>query len=94
MNVEEVSVVGSIARENVAVADALAATAPTPAAGVIEVTVGGAGIVAATSNDQTNGASSDTASVVFTDVPMRAVYAPPRTSTFVGARVARRRVAS
>lgn len=85
---EDVIVVGSIARENVALAVAVAAMPVAPSAGVRAVTVGGAGALAQVVNDQETALESGTPSEAVTAVDRRAVYVVERASGAEGVSVA------
>lgn len=74
MKEEAVIVVGSMAREKVAVTVAVAAMPVAPSTGDVAVTAGGAGALAQVVNDQDTALESGTPSEAVTAVERRAVY--------------------
>jgi hypothetical protein len=80
VNEVAVIVVGSIARENVAVAVAVAAIPVAPSAGVVLVTVGGAGGLAQVVNDHETAFDNGMPSAAVIAVVRRAVYAVDKAS--------------
>lgn len=88
VNDEEVRVLASMPRENVAVAVVAVETLPAPAAGVNAVRVAGGGAVEATVNDHTYAVAIETPSIDLIAVLRRALYVPDSASGEVGTRVA------